>query len=74
MVPMHPEASRSLSLRGSHVICLSKYLLSSPELQAARAPVPGEKANVVHTGAAIITNIVACVEITRALAPPLPRL
>ena len=46
----------------------------SPELQAAGAPVPGEKANVVHTGATVIADIIASVEITRALAPPLPGL
>ena len=49
-------------------------MVSSPELQTARAPVPGEKADVVHTGAAVITDVIASVEITRTLAPPLPGL
>ena len=74
MVPIDPEASRSLSLWESDLVMRFDYLLTSPELQTARAPVPGEKANVVHTGATVITNIVSCVEITCALAPPLPRL
>ena len=46
----------------------------SPELQTTGAPVPGEKANVVHTGATVIADIIASVGITHALASPLPRL
>ena len=56
------------------IIMRTRLCRPSPELQTARSPVPGEEADIVHARAAVITDVVARVEVARALAPPLPRL
>ena len=45
-----------------------------PELEAAGAAVSGQQPDVVHAGAAVVADVVASVQVARALAPPLPGL
>ena len=45
-----------------------------PELEAAGAAVSGQQPDVVHARAAVVADVVASVQVARALAPPLPGL
>ena len=51
-----------------------RLLSCPPELEAAGAAVSGQKPDIVHARAAVVADVVARVQVTRALAPPLPRL